>query len=151
MHLRTSGQLLLHLLPCVGSLLDLQKGNAVSQGWGTYGFLDRKCRRTILWGCTYLELKTCFRKEIAWFACSIADQDPDWLAGRYGGLRMGNDNSSSNRRMSNISLPFLQPLNLWDLCMKELNLSSVCSPTSVFVQSELDCSKRTIVEFVHFV
>jgi len=48
MDLKTSGQLLLHFLPCVGSLLTLQKGNAVSQGWGTYGFLDRKCRRTIL-------------------------------------------------------------------------------------------------------
>jgi hypothetical protein len=50
-----------------------------------------------------------FRREIAYFGWSMADQNPASLAGGYGEARKENGNSSNSLRMSIIS-PLFHPL-----------------------------------------
>jgi hypothetical protein len=63
LHVRAVGALLLHLLPCVGSLLHSQRDRVVFQGSGTSGCQNLRPPRTISHDYSYQGLKTYSKRE----------------------------------------------------------------------------------------
>jgi hypothetical protein len=106
LQIRTIGELLLHLLPCVGWLLSIQRNKVHCRGWEVSGSLSLQYHRITLCDCSYLEWRIYFKRGIDYFGFNMADPDPASLAGESGKARKENGDYSRNQRMSKISLRF---------------------------------------------